>query len=106
MKKVLAVFMFVFLLIPGIASAQEQTETTTIKRVYYDTEVKAYYIETAPDENGQSWYLGLLYANKENKALTKALQQALLKKNVEVAYEDYESDNPEDWEMLEFVVLD
>jgi hypothetical protein len=105
MKKLWLVFLLVFVLLPGVASAQVQTEETTIKRVYYDPEVKAYYLETDEDENGYVWNLGLLYANKENKALIKSLQQHLLNKKVQVAYEDYESDDSEEWEMLEFVIL-
>ncbi|AMA72249.1 MULTISPECIES: hypothetical protein [Aneurinibacillus] len=105
MKRLWLAFLLVFLLLPGVASAQVQTEKTVIKQVYYDPEVKSYCIETDEDEEGAFWYLCMFYMDKENKALTKALQQALLNKKIEVTYEDYESEDSEDWEMIEFVVL-
>ncbi|KIV59657.1 hypothetical protein AM501_02110 [Aneurinibacillus migulanus] len=106
MKKLWLAFVLIFALLPGVASAQVQTENTTIKRVYYDPKEKGYFLETADDVNGATWSFGLFYANKENKKLTKSLQQSLFNQKVKVNYEDHNSSDYEKWEMLEFVLID
>ncbi|MCI1695775.1 hypothetical protein [Aneurinibacillus aneurinilyticus] len=106
MKKFWVAFILMFALLPGVASAQVKIENTTIKRVYYDPEEKGYFLETAGDVNGATWSFGLFYANKENKALTKSLQQSLFNQKVKVTYEDHNNKDYEKWEMLEFVLND
>ncbi|GED17963.1 hypothetical protein [Aneurinibacillus migulanus] len=106
MKKAVIAFLFVFLLLPGLVSAQEYTEPATIKKVYYDAEAQAYYIQTVDENQEEFWHYGLVFALKEDKALTKYLNQTLVNKNAMVTYEDYESDDPEDWELLDFVIVD
>ncbi|MFT9848739.1 hypothetical protein [Aneurinibacillus sp. REN35] len=104
MKKVVAILLAVFLLVPGIAAAKTQVEHTTIKRVIYDKQEKGYFFETEADKNGV-WYLNILYVNKENKILLKSLQQHLLNKKIDITYEDYDSDDTDDWEMIEYTIL-
>ncbi|WP_276916911.1 hypothetical protein [Aneurinibacillus aneurinilyticus] len=106
MKKAVIAFLFVFLLLPGLVSAQEYTESATIKKVYYDKDEQAYYIQTVDENQDEFWHYGLLYALKEDKTLTKYLNQTLVNKKAEVTYEDYESDDPEDWELYDFVIID
>lgn len=104
MKKAICAFLFAFLLLPGLAAAQEHTEQATIKKVYYDKETQAYYIQTVDKNQEEFWHYGLVFALKEDKALTKYLNQTLMNKKAVVTYEDYESNDAEDWELLEFVI--
>ncbi|GED16754.1 hypothetical protein AM501_26840 [Aneurinibacillus migulanus] len=104
MKKVWFALILVFGLLPGVASAQLSVEETKIQSVYYDPDYKAYYMVTAEDKYGSTWDLWLVDSKKENPKLTKSLNQSFLNQKVEVLYEDYNTEDYTQWELLDYTL--
>lgn len=102
MKKAIMTLLVVLAMVFGFgnvsfASNTQTGETTgVISDVFYDQYTHSYRFETVP-VNGESWTCDIVMADHEDKALTQALQRALVGKRVVIEYDTQGSNNSEDW---------
>jgi hypothetical protein len=98
MKKVIMTMLVLLVMVFGLGNvsfASTGETTGVIGDVFYDEYTHSYRFETVP-VNGESWTYDIVLANHEDKALTQALQRALVGKRVVIEYDTQGSDNSED----------
>ncbi len=104
-KSILFLSLIMSILFPVSSFAAINQTSDTISHVEFDSDCGVFYAVSKGDSSG-SWVLYLLSSENENKAITDSLNAILARKKINIVYDDYETNDTDYWDIVEWSLIE